>query len=146
MSAIGKAADARTTATALAAYSVLAGVRPALLQRLLVIAEATAAILLVISPMLGAIAAAGILGVAAIAMTVDLVRGDTHACGCGGPESPISWSKVIRNVVVGLSVLACAAVAQAIVVRVVAVIAMAIALTMWRTVVLLGAGSTGKGE
>jgi hypothetical protein len=70
-------------------------------------AEALAIALLIIpdSRAVGAMLAAGLLSLYAMAMSINLRRGRYRIdCGCGGPGQMISWSLVVRNSV--LTVLA----------------------------------------
>lgn len=68
-------------------------------------AEALAIALLIIpdSRAVGAMLAAGLLSLYAIAMSINLRRGrDRIDCGCGGPGQMISWPLVVRNSVLAV--------------------------------------------
>jgi hypothetical protein len=86
--------------TTLGEYRVLpkALVGPAAIA--LALAEALAIVFLIIpdTRAIGAMLAAGLLALYALAMTLNLRRGRFRIdCGCGGPGQMISWSLVARN-------------------------------------------------
>ena len=71
----------------------------------LTVAEALAIALLIIpaSRAVGAMLAAGLLSLYAMAMSINLRRGRYRIdCGCGGPGQMISWSLVARNFVLAV--------------------------------------------
>lgn len=91
-----------------------------------------------------ALLAAALLLAYAIVMSVDLVHGDIHACGCGTSDSPISWRLVGRNLLAalalvvanfiggGISVLVHSVTALTIIGLAVAVLAVTDAWRLWR--------------
>ena len=86
----------------LADYGLLpeAALRPA--STLLPVAEIIVALLLVVPSTrpAGAVLAAGLLSVYALAMTTNLLRGNRLVdCGCGDEAEPLSWKLVLRNAV-----------------------------------------------
>lgn len=79
--------------------------------RLLLLSEALCALLLVwpVSRPAGAVLAASLLLLYALAIAINLLRGRVQVeCGCGGAGQPLSWWLVLRNALLLLIALACA--------------------------------------
>ncbi len=94
--------DRGVAAAVIADYRIVPGGAAAALAVVLPLAELGAAVLLLIPAVrFGAVCAAGLFGVFAGAMAVNLWRGrDEISCGCGGGASlRISWALVARNAV-----------------------------------------------
>ncbi|GLZ31557.1 hypothetical protein Lesp02_37450 [Lentzea sp. NBRC 105346] len=73
-----------------------------------------ALLLLGVAPRVAAPLAAGLLVAFAVAMAVNLVRGERFDCGCGGTDREISWWLVARNVVLSAAAVAVAALPSAV--------------------------------
>ena len=100
--AIHKAADLPRFAGVLADYDLLPGSLAPAIARLTPVLEVAAAAALVLEPtrVLGALGAALLLLIYALAMGINLARGRIEIdCGCGGPPEMLSWRLVARNAV-----------------------------------------------
>lgn len=115
--ALHKLRDVKTFQAELAAYRLLPTLLLPITTILLIAAEILTAIsLLNIAWIVPAFAAAVLFFVYALAMTINLLKGRTHIdCGCTGPllsskeraKKTISWSLVIRNLVLTSLALLC---------------------------------------
>jgi hypothetical protein len=91
-------------------YRLVPEVLLGVVSRLLIAVELLVVAALVWPPFAawGALGALVLLGLYALAIAVNLLRGRTRLeCGCGGAAQPLSWLLVVRNVVLmGLAALA----------------------------------------
>jgi hypothetical protein len=93
-----KASDRELLIHHLAGYGVPVGLRKSLAYGVTVLEGLTAVTL--VSPWhnWGALSAAALLGIYALAMVLQLLQKRAIDCGCGGQSLPVSWSLVGRNV------------------------------------------------
>lgn len=98
-SAFAKAMEAQATAAALSSYLLVPERLAPVLVRYLATIEAVlgCALVLGVWPDWSLGLASGLLIVVSVVVATDVLRGETHACGCGGSEQPIGWGLVARN-------------------------------------------------
>lgn len=102
MAAQHKFSDPLRFQAQLAAYSLLPAPTVPVMARLLPWVEALVFVTLLLpsTRSTAAVMAAGLFGVYAAAMAVNLLRGRHDIdCGCGGPPQALSWWLVLRNLV-----------------------------------------------
>ncbi|HVL52662.1 MAG TPA: MauE/DoxX family redox-associated membrane protein [Vitreimonas sp.] len=106
LAAIGKVQNLDRTYRAMAAYLFLEGRLPRAAPLSLAVAELILGSLLVVGVGTSFVlpAAAALLFTFSAAMSIDLIRGRRHECGCGGTK-PISWRLVVLDVAAGTAAL-----------------------------------------
>jgi hypothetical protein len=93
-----KASDRELLIHHLAGYGVPTGLRKSLAHGVMALEGLTAACLLSPWRKVGALGAAVLLGIYALAMILQLLQKRVIDCGCGGQALPVSWWLVGRNV------------------------------------------------
>jgi hypothetical protein len=105
MSAIAKLDDTASAIAATGRYWLIPGGLEAPATAAIILIESILGVALVTGLLWpwSTILSAVLLITYAIAMSVDLVRGDVHACGCGPSQKPIGWLAVGRNLIASLA-------------------------------------------